>query len=60
MPVRVPREGADAVALPDAEGAERELGYVRALTEGLDGRQARLRERAEEMGREWRAEGYEL
>ena len=44
----------------DAEGAERELGYVRELTEGLDGRQARLRERAEEMGREWRAEGYEL
>jgi hypothetical protein len=41
----------------DAAAWERELGYVRELTEGKDGREARLRERAEQMGREWRAKG---
>jgi hypothetical protein len=38
----------------DAAAAERELSYVRELTEGQDGRLARLRERADELEREWR------
>ena len=37
----------------DASGAERELSYVRELTAGQDGRQARLRQRADELEREW-------
>jgi hypothetical protein len=37
----------------DTAGAERELAYVRELTEGGDGRQARLRERADELEKEW-------
>jgi hypothetical protein len=36
---------------------ERELAYVRELTAGRDGRHARLRERVDEMEREWRAKG---
>jgi hypothetical protein len=35
----------------DAAGAERELAYVRELTAGREGREGRLRERAEELGR---------
>ena len=35
----------------DSAGAERELAYVSELTAGRDGRQARLRERAEELVR---------
>ena len=42
----------------DTAGWERELGYVRELTAGRDGRLAvRLRERADEFEREWRAKG---
>jgi hypothetical protein len=38
----------------DAAAAERELAYVRELTAGHDGRLARLRERADELEKEWR------
>jgi hypothetical protein len=38
------------------ERAERELEYVRQLATGDDQRQARLRERADEFEREWRAD----
>jgi hypothetical protein len=40
----------------DVERAERELEYVRQLAIGDDQRQARLRERADEFAREWRAD----
>jgi uncharacterized protein HemY len=44
----------------DEAGAEREFAYVRELTAGRDGRQARVRARAEELEREWRDAGRKL
>jgi hypothetical protein len=40
----------------DVERAQRELEYVRQLATGDDQRQARLRERADEFARDWRAD----
>lgn len=44
----------------DAPGAERELEAVRELTAGRDGREARLREKADAFERKWRQDGHTL
>jgi hypothetical protein len=41
----------------DTAAWEVELAHVRELTEGRDGRLARLRERVDEMEKEWRSKG---